>query len=313
MGTLILIEGFPGAGKSTTAQWLARQWQRAGRACRWLHEQQPDHPVVGIPAGAAYATWDDYFAYRRGRWTAFVADLERTDEIVILESALLQYSIFVTLRRGVAAHAIVDYLAGVADIIRPAAPRLVHLAAPDPDAAYRMITAYRGGAACVEAILPQYEDGDAGEFFRARGLRGFDGLLAYWREHNAVCERALPALDVDTLVVDPRQGDWPWRRAAIARFLGLTVAAEPSPSAAELARWVGRYRVAWKGQTRECAVSLEDGRLVVAGLFWPRNALLWNGDTVFDAEGWPFEVVFESAATEGRVGSLSVRDHAASA
>jgi hypothetical protein len=65
---LVFVEGFPGSGKSTTAQWLARQWQRTDRACRWLHEHQPDHPVVGIPAGARYETWEEYFEYRRDRW-----------------------------------------------------------------------------------------------------------------------------------------------------------------------------------------------------------------------------------------------------
>ncbi|PYN33064.1 MAG: hypothetical protein DMD98_13190 [Candidatus Rokuibacteriota bacterium] len=62
----------------------------------------------------------------------------------------------------------------------------------------------------------------------------------------------------------------------------------------------------WKGKVRECAVSMEDGRLVINGLLWPDNGLLWKGGNVFDAESWPFEVVFESAA-EGDAGCLSIR------
>ena len=52
---IILVEAFPGSGKSPIAQWLARQWQLAGRACRWFYEQQDDHPVVGISPGAPAA------------------------------------------------------------------------------------------------------------------------------------------------------------------------------------------------------------------------------------------------------------------
>ena len=303
---LILVEGFPGSGKSTTAQWLARQWQLAGRACRWFYEQQPDHPVVGIPAGADYKTWEEYFAYRRERWMAFRAETARGDALIATESALLQYPVFVTLRRGVAPEIIVAFLRSVADIIRSLAPRLVYLAAPDPDLTYRAITARRGVTAYIETVLPAYETGEAGEFFRGRGLHGFDGLLAYWREHNAICERAVEALELATLVVDPRDGDWSRRRSAIARFLGLAPVPEESPAAPELGRYVGRYRVAWKGKVRECAVSLEDGRLVVNGLLWPDNSLLWKANSVFAAESWPFEVVFESAA-EGGVGRLSIR------
>ena len=120
---LIAIEGFPGSGKSTTAQWLARQWQAAGRACRWFYEKQPDHPVVGIPTGADYETWEDYFAYRRQRRSAFAAEAAAGNTLSIMESALLQYPVFVMLRRGVAADTIVAFLLSVAEIIRPLMPR----------------------------------------------------------------------------------------------------------------------------------------------------------------------------------------------
>ena len=100
-----------------------------------------------------------------------------------------------------------------------------------PETAYRGIIAWRGGAALIEAMLPAYETGEAGEFFRARRLGGLDGLVAYWREHQAVCERALEVLGLEMLAVEP---------------------------------------------------------------------------DVFDAQAWPLEVVFESAA-RGGLGRLSIR------
>jgi len=317
---LIVIEGSPGSGKSTTAQWLARQWQVAGRPCRWIYEQQPDHPVVGIPTGADYDTWEEYFAYRRDRWSALAAEAVTGYTLTIMESALLQYPVFVMLRRGLAADTIVAFLVSVADIIRPLAPRLVYLKTLDPEMTYRAIIARRGGAAFVETLLPAYETGEAGEFFRARGLHGFDGLLAYWREHNSICERAVKVLDLETLIVDPHDVDWLQRRAAIARFLGLSPRPDESPSTTELMFYVGHYHVAWKGDIppvparspgrsaglTECIVSLESDRLVVNGVLWPDNRLLWKEDNVFEAEAWPLEVVFDSAA-RGGVGRLSIR------
>src|SRR2546427_10056842 len=140
--------GFPGCGKSPTAQGVSRQWQLPCRTWRWFYEQQPHHPVVDIPAGADYKTWEEYFAYRRERWMAFTAEAARSDALIVMESALLQYPVFVTLRRGVAPEVIIAFLRSVADIVRPLAPRLGYLAAPDPAVAYRAITACRGGAAC---------------------------------------------------------------------------------------------------------------------------------------------------------------------
>jgi hypothetical protein len=66
-----------------------------------------------------------------------------------------------------------------------------------------------------------------------------------------------------------------------------TIEPEATPSAAELARWVGRYRVGpttvYSGTTTTCST--------------PRS--------------WPFEVVFESAPDAGDDGTMSVRDQAA--
>jgi hypothetical protein len=238
----------------------------------------------------------------------------------IMESALLQYPVFVMLRRGVAANTIIAFLLSVADIVRPLAPRLVYLKTSDPATTYRAIIARRGGAALIDTLLPAYETGEAGEFFRARGLSGLDGLLAYWREHNAICERAVEVLDLATLIVEPDDVDWPQRRVAIARFLGITPRPDESPSPAELMLYAGHYRIAWNGdippvpvrshgrnaRADECVVSLEGDRLVINGVLWPDNRLLWKEDNVFEAEGWPLEVVFESAA-RGGLGRLSVR------
>lgn len=312
MSRLVIVEGFPGSGKSTTAQWAAIQWRRGGRACRWLYEQEPDHPLVGQPAGVEYRTWDDYYEVHTGRWAAFVAAAGQADDVTIVESALLQYQVFAMLRNGAEPEAIVAFIRRLGAVIQPLAPRLVYFRAPDPDAAYRDISARRGERA-LQGVLRYYEGSD---FARQRGLYGFDGMLAYWREHAAVCERAVAALRLATLIVDAREGDWTWRRARIARFLDLPPGSEAQPPAAELARYVGRYRVAWTGRAgavprppiesaHDCTVALEDHRLVVDNLLWPRNSLLWKEGNVFHAEAWPIELTFEQAA-DGAVGSLTV-------
>lgn len=45
---LILIEGLPGSGKTTTAQWLDKSLKATGRKGTWWHEGNPDNPV-GLP------------------------------------------------------------------------------------------------------------------------------------------------------------------------------------------------------------------------------------------------------------------------
>jgi hypothetical protein len=43
---LILIEGFPGAGKSTTTGHIGTRLQQHGVACRWFLEDDQPHPIA---------------------------------------------------------------------------------------------------------------------------------------------------------------------------------------------------------------------------------------------------------------------------
>jgi thymidylate kinase len=46
VGELIFVEGVPGSGKSTTAQFIARRLARSGRPARWFYEEQAPNPFV---------------------------------------------------------------------------------------------------------------------------------------------------------------------------------------------------------------------------------------------------------------------------
>jgi hypothetical protein len=140
-----------------------------------------------------------------------------------------------------------------------------------------------------------HNDGSA--FARNRGVSGIDGLLEYWREHNAVCEAIVRESGMPTLTVDPREGGWRERRGAIARFVDLAASTEePTLDKRELDRIVGRYR---QGE-RTLTVSVRDGGLVLDGLLWPRNRLVSIAPSVFEAESWPLVLTFQDGDTETR-------------
>jgi len=149
----VLVEGFPGSGKSTTAQWLALAWRRQGVACWWIYEQQPDHPVSRALGPGGYGTWDEWAEERLG-----------------------------LLRRDVPPPAIVTFVARIAGAVRALDPRLAYLRVADPDTAFRALVARRG-AATLDAVVPGFLGLDFAERTR---LRGLDLLLAYWRAHYEV-------------------------------------------------------------------------------------------------------------------------------
>ena len=69
VGELIFVEGVPGSGKSTTAQFIARRLARSGRPARWFYEEQAPNPVPEIDP-AHYRNWDHFSELRAERWRA---------------------------------------------------------------------------------------------------------------------------------------------------------------------------------------------------------------------------------------------------
>lgn len=59
---VILVEGLPGAGKTTLAAGLAHALERRGVAARWLREEDPAHPVT--PRALKRTRGEDGFALR---------------------------------------------------------------------------------------------------------------------------------------------------------------------------------------------------------------------------------------------------------
>lgn len=285
MGRLIFVEGFPGAGKSTTAQFLARQLARHGRLARWVFEGEVPNPFVPAPPAGGYQSWEQFVDLRVARWRAFAAAAGDQDVTVIPESALLQLPVFTMLRRNVDPSLIAALVRGLVEAAAPLRPTLVYLARKDPGAAFRAIGERRG----LSWLLHHMGNSDGYTFTRARGLSGFEGLLAYWRAHAELCGTIVERLDVAKLVLEVGPDGWAERRRRICDFVGAPFANEPVPDAVDLARMAGRYG----DGKREVTIEMADGRLVLRGSLSHTNALLPVRRGVFDVESLPLRVSFE--------------------
>jgi len=293
---LIFVEGFPGAGKSTTAQFLARRFARGGGRVRWIYEGEVPNPFVPPqPAGGDHS-WEQFADRRVARWRAFAAAAADQDVTLIPESALLQLPVFTMLRRNVDRSLIVELVLRLVEATSPLRPRLVYLARRDPEAAFRALGESRG----LAWLLSHVANSAGYAFVQARGLFGLDGLLAYWRAHADLCGAIVDRLDMPKLVLDVDADDWPERRRRICDFVDAPFEEETFPETAELARMAGRYR---KG-THEVTIEMVDGRLRVRLGLWRTNELLPVRRNVFDVESWPMRMSFDDDAT-GHVRAVS--------
>ena len=288
---LVLVEGMPGSGKSTTAQWLAGELERQGRAARWVHEGEVPHPVVDPPP-VFLRDWKEILGRHFAGWSRFAAAVRAEETVVVVESAFLQRSVAAMLRRNLDGEIIRTFVARIADIIRPLDPALVYFHARDPVTAFRAICDKRGMAWTLQHIGAF--DGSA--WARMRGESGMGGVLAYWREHAAICDAVATGAGLRTLIVGPEVGDWPSRRRHIAAFLELTAPASAAVVVPDLARFVGSYR---NERGRQARLSIHDGGLAVDGLLWHRNRLVPWAPSIFEAESWPFRLTFEADPSGG--------------
>ena len=106
---MIFVDGLPGSGKSTTAEYVAGELEQRGIPCRLLREREADHPLnVGgdlHPSGrttgarlfAAYSV-RSFVEESRARWSVFVAEAMGSDRVNVLDSYPFQNSVRVLLQ-----------------------------------------------------------------------------------------------------------------------------------------------------------------------------------------------------------------------
>ncbi len=218
---LILIEGLPGSGKTSLAQWLCETLEARGTSATWVPELQRDHPV--IDKATMRTARDPGYADRCiARWQAFATRVQAVDspQVFILEACLFQGTIRFLVEYERAAREIDSYLPAVEQCLAPLRPHLVYLVQTDPGAYLRDEIVRRKGADIVSRITTYSA---TTPYAVARGLEGTEALASLYASYRSVCDRlvarsSLPVLELDAVrshEARVRDEVGPWVAAAI--------------------------------------------------------------------------------------------------
>ncbi|WP_028563705.1 DNA/RNA helicase domain-containing protein [Paenibacillus pinihumi] len=132
---LIMIEGIPGSGKSTTAQLISHELLRQGLRHKWWYEEEKGHPVYiydnydvmqTIINELSDGNYQQVIHKALKQWQQFVEAVQSSDGIIIVDSCLFGYLTWTLFPFGVSRQEIEAYVKDIEQIIMPLNPYIIY-------------------------------------------------------------------------------------------------------------------------------------------------------------------------------------------
>lgn len=188
---LIIVEGLPGSGKSTTAAMIAEELTKKGKKVICIDEGAQEHP-------ADYADYDfpDFETERikiLERWRSFTENADR-NTIYVFNCIFLQNPMCETMMRfGLDGTSSLNYISEIAEIIKPLNPVIIYIDLPDVRAAIDRVIDERGDD-WLNAVIDYHVSQGYG---KQNSLSGYDGYIQCLEERKIRELRILQKLDID--------------------------------------------------------------------------------------------------------------------
>jgi hypothetical protein len=291
---MILVEGVPFTGKSTTSEYIASQLDLNGYATHWISEGMllQRH----FPQTMAMLDQQELVAEAtiRTEWQAFVATALADPRVFVVDSALSYVAIDPFLMADRPLDIIQAELRHIAELCAPLHPRVIHLTG---DVAHLVpASIVERGPGWEEHLVRQAE---AAPYQQARGRSGVTGATSMLHDSQELTRAILAQDGWPTLTLDVTAADWAAHRRAILDFLGLTEVTVERPilDQSVLQSYVGAY-TADDPQRHDqlLSVHLEDETLVLNGATMRYGTLVPVSPTRFHLQATPVNIEFQVAA-----------------
>jgi hypothetical protein len=296
---LVLVEGLPGAGKSTTAHLLSLHMARQGRPARWYYEHQEPHPIFHYPdILAAIETGvvkNDVFGKAADRWRDLATSIAASGESAFVESAFFQHALHPMRLMDWSESRTAEYVDGVVKAIEPASPLLVMLRHSDVPQAIATTATWRGDW-FMDFLVRTVEQSAYG---RARGATGIAAVHEYFIGYRDQVDRLIASAGIETVVCDADVAAKAQALEAIAARLGLASDCAFSTEL-PLEPFTGKY-VAQTGEGIFDIVAIGSD-LFVNGI--PPTRLIHRRSREFEIAGLPVTLDFIAGA-DGRMAAIN--------
>lgn len=280
---LILIDGIPGSGKSTTAHFIARLLEKNGIKTKWFHETDTEHPL-GVSLKEKVEGGQDPYKFRLfvsypEKLTEFVSNVINDEYVYIIEAYLFQDILNQFFKLDTDKHSIRDFYKKLFKIISSLNPVVIYLYKKDVDQAVKNSFLLRGNS-FKEFLVGKCENL---LYCKNRNLKGESGIIQMWHDLINLTFDILDKVEFRKIMIENSDNDWDRYRKQILSLLDIQfideILFEPA------------FKV-FCGFYSGIPVYIKDDRLCIEW-GWPDLKLLPIKTDEFEIEGFPTLIQFQ--------------------
>ena len=227
---LILIEGIPGSGKSTTAWKLAAEIENSGRNCNCFLEWDDPHPIfIGYERDIAkiISSSGEHQDDILKQWAKFAGEAQTKEAVNIIESRFWQTGVMFMYLAGHSEDEVIESNQRVVTAIADLKPVLIYFTNDNIEKAltrtFQIKNEQWAKAGRGETAWEDFFSAAVGQQKLAAdsGLEGREVWFRFFSEWTAVAEKLYDRFAFPKIKIQNPHSDWNLNMAKIRVFLGL--------------------------------------------------------------------------------------------
>jgi tRNA uridine 5-carbamoylmethylation protein Kti12 len=277
---LILVEGLPGTGKSTMAQYIWLESKKNNIDIEYICERQKNHPVE-----TEYNSFDvnvkKYIDDSLKSWSTLVDRIVTEDKKLILDGSFIQHQINCLIFADETVEIINAYIMRLCETIKKLNPILIYLNYTDTDEAILNACTVKGErwSNNVANFLSKIA------FSKNRGLTDKEAMFTFFKYRHDIEIKLLSMFDIEKLIIDVQNKSYDERRIKVCEKLKLQFHKEMSEKNRADISLAGKYTN--KDINVTLNITCTDGFLIGDGI-----KLLWKEKDTYYSEGTTSELIF---------------------
>ncbi|QVK17683.1 hypothetical protein KHQ81_12660 [Mycoplasmatota bacterium] len=292
---LIIVTGISGAGKSTTSQKLAYQYEQNGIKHRWLHEEIKAHPIrdkeFSIASIDSEEDMDKNVSYMYSLWGKLADDIEKSDDVFIMEGCLYQNIIRYFFNCNYSIEKITKFYDTVMEIISKLNPTIVFLYRSELRDSFRTAFEVRGER-WKNIILNAEGEG----YFNEHEYKGDDSVYNMWENYQEIADTMFRRYQGNKIKINTSNELWEKYMKDLMEYLGLEYNYEKVIVPEFLQQYCGRYSVTIDDRQHELKIKLDESKenIYCEVFFFKNIKLIPLGNHEFLLMSFPIKLSFKT-------------------